>query len=63
MFSKECKKHLEEKMTQADLIHYIKKYKEHEARKASTDERNAYWKSYQERKNYVPPSKARFEHG
>ena len=50
-------------MTQADLIHYIKKYKDHEARRASTDERNAYWQSYQERKSYVPPSKARFEHG
>ena len=46
-----------------EITHYIKKYKEHEARRASTDERNAYWQSYQERKNYVPPSKARFEHG
>ena len=46
-----------------EIAHYIKKYKEHEARRASTDERNAYWKSYQERKSYVPPSKARFEHG
>ena len=46
-----------------EMTHYIKKYKEHEARRASTNERNAYWQSYQERKSYVPPSKARFEHG
>ena len=50
-------------MTQADLIHYIKKCKEHEACRASTNERNAYWQLYQERKRYVPPTKARFEHG
>jgi hypothetical protein len=50
-------------MTQADLIHYIKKYKEHEARRASTNERNAYWQQHAERKDYVPQSQARFEHG
>jgi hypothetical protein len=46
-----------------ELVLYIKKYKEHEARRASTDERNAYWQSHQERKCYVPQSHARFEHG
>ena len=46
-----------------ELALYIKKYKEHEARRASTDERTAYWQHYAERKNYVPQSQARFEHG
>jgi hypothetical protein len=30
------------------LEHYIAKYKEHEARRASTNERNEYWKKYNE---------------
>ena len=38
-----------------EIAHYIKKYKEHEARRASTDERNAYWSNYK--------TKARWEHG
>ena len=38
-----------------EITHYIKKYKEHEARRASTDERNAYWSNYK--------TKARWEHG
>ena len=46
-----------------EIAHYIKKYKEHEARRSSTDERNTYWQHYAERKNYVPQSQARFEHG
>jgi len=46
-----------------EIAHYCKKHKEHEARRASTDERNAYWQQYAERKNYVPRSRARFEHG
>jgi hypothetical protein len=29
-----------------DIEHYIKKYKEHEERSASTNERNEYWKQY-----------------
>ena len=29
------------------LEHYIAKYKEHEARRASTNERNMYWARYQ----------------
>ena len=37
-------------MTQEELEHYIAKYKEHEARKASTNERNAYWRKYNENK-------------
>ena len=50
-------------MTKEEITLYIKKYKEHEVRRASTDERNAYWQQYAEREDYVPPSKARFEHG
>jgi hypothetical protein len=30
------------------LEHYIAKYKEHEARRSSTNERNEYWKKYNE---------------
>jgi hypothetical protein len=31
-----------------DIKHYIEKYKEHEERHATTNERNAYWKEYVE---------------
>ena len=37
-------------MTQEELAHYITKYKEHEARRASTNERNEYWRKYNENK-------------
>ncbi len=37
-------------MTKEELAHYIKKYKEHEARKASTNKRNEYWRKYNENK-------------
>lgn len=30
-----------------DVDHYVKKLKEHEAQRLSTNERNAYWKNYQ----------------
>ena len=33
-----------------DIEHYVAKYKEHEERRASTNERNAYWKKYNENK-------------
>ena len=33
-----------------DIEHYIKKYKEHEILRLSTNERNAYWKKYNESK-------------
>jgi len=46
-----------------DIEYYVKKLKEHEARRASTNERNAFWKQYTERQNYAPKSVARFEHG
>jgi len=31
-----------------DMIHYVKTIKEHEARRASTNERNEYWRKYYE---------------
>ena len=37
-------------MTSYELEHYIAKYKEHEARKTSTNERNEYWRKYNENK-------------
>jgi hypothetical protein len=40
-------------MTKEELAHYITKYKEHEARKASTNERNAYWREYNENKRLI----------
>ena len=46
-----------------DMAHYIKKCKEHEACRASTNVRNAYWKQYGENINNLPQSAARFEHG
>ena len=33
-----------------NLEHYINKYKEHEANATSTDERNEYWRKYNENK-------------
>ena len=29
-----------------DIEYYVEKYKEHEARRASTNERNAFWQQY-----------------
>jgi len=37
-------------MTQEELAHYVKKYKEHEEKMISTNERNEYWKRYNEDK-------------
>ena len=31
-----------------DMIHYVKKLKEHEARRASFNERSEYWRAYNE---------------
>lgn len=53
-----------------DYDHYIKKLKEHEENRTSTNDRNAYWEEYNKQKSWEenykrrpPPSKARFEHG
>lgn len=53
-----------------DHDHYIKKLKEHEENRTSTNDRNAYWKEYNKKqleegdyKRKLPPSKSRFEHG
>jgi hypothetical protein len=44
-----------EEWTEEEITHYIEKYKEHEERRASTNERNAYWTKYN--------TAARWEHG
>ena len=53
-----------------DYDHYIKKLKEHEENRTSTNDRNAYWEEYHKKqiweedyKRKLPPSKSRFEHG
>lgn len=33
-----------------DIEHYVTKYKEHEAKRLSTNERNTYWRKYNESK-------------
>ena len=33
-----------------DIKYYVKKYKEHEAQRLSTIERNAFWRQYNENK-------------
>ena len=33
-------------MKEIDINHYVHKYKEHEAKRISTNMRNAYWKQY-----------------
>ncbi len=35
-------------MTEKELKHYIEKYKEHEEKQLSTNERNKYWRQYNE---------------
>jgi hypothetical protein len=35
-------------MKEMNIKHYVEKYKEHEAKRLSTNERNAYWREYNE---------------
>lgn len=49
-YSKKWREHEDMSIDDIDWAHYIHKYKEHEARKASTNERNAYWREYNENK-------------
>ena len=37
-----------------DIEHYVKKYKEHEERRATTNEREDYWTKYNKKKNEDP---------
>ena len=46
-----------------DIKHYIEVHKKHEQEQASTNERNEYWRRWQEQQKRVPKSAARFEHG
>jgi hypothetical protein len=36
-----------------DIEHYVKKYKEHEAKRLSTNERNEYWREYNASKTTI----------
>ena len=45
------------------MAHYIEVYKRHEENRTSTNERNKYWRRWQEQQNYTPKSLTRFEHG
>ena len=38
-----------------DIEHYIAKYKEHEARRATTNEREEYWKQYAKSQKQLDP--------
>ena len=42
-------------MTKEELARYITKNKEHEARRASTNERNAFWKQYAKDQKQLDP--------
>jgi hypothetical protein len=44
-----------EEWTEEELTHYIEKHKEHEARRASTNERQAYWENYFKNKQKHDP--------
>ncbi len=37
-------------MTKKEMEHYIKKHKEHELNRTSTNDRNSYWKNYNKEK-------------
>jgi hypothetical protein len=38
-----------------DIEHYVKKYKEHEQQRLSTNERNDYWKQYTKSQKQLDP--------
>ena len=38
-----------------DIKYYVEKYKEHEARRASTNERNAFWRQYAKDQKQLDP--------
>ena len=42
-----------EEWTQEEIEHYVRVMKEHESRRASTNERNEYWKKYNENKRFM----------
>jgi hypothetical protein len=50
-------------MTKQELALYIRQIKLHEEQATSTNDRLAYWAAYYNRRNYVPTTAARFEHG
>ena len=38
-----------------DIAYYVKKYKEHEAQRLSTNERDAFWKQYAKDQKKLDP--------
>ena len=38
-----------------DIAYYVEKYKAHEARRATTNERNAFWKQYAKDQKQLDP--------
>ena len=48
---------------QIDIKHYIKKHKEHEARRASFNERMEYWRSYYEQMGRLVSQSERSDSG
>lgn len=38
-----------------DVKHYVEKYKEHEARRATTNEREEYWRHYAKSQKHLDP--------
>ena len=49
-YSKEWREHEDMSINDLGWSHYLAKYKEHEANRTSTNERNEYWRKYSEDK-------------
>ena len=47
-YSMEWREHEDKSIDDQEWSHYVAKHKEHEARRASTNERQDYWKTYRE---------------
>ena len=50
-------------MTKDEMKRYVAQIVLHEEQATSTNDRMAYWTAYYNRRNYVPPTAARTEHG
>jgi hypothetical protein len=50
-------------MTKDEMKRYVAQIVLHEAAATSTNDRNTYWATYYNQRNYVPMSKARTKHG
>lgn len=50
-YSTEWRKHEDMSIDDIEWSHYIAKYKEHEANRTSTNDRNKYWQDWAKRNN------------